>query len=99
MEPLQLKISRKAQNSFDRQCYWYLQNCGITHIATFEKDIRSTLNTLSLSPTIGRKIKVQNGYTYATYANHPRCLVFYAYNKKEIKILNFIFTKTNYSIY
>lgn len=79
---------------FREQVVWYEANRGHDFVLSFAHNIEDNINLICSMPTIGRFIKEENGRTYRSIANHPRCAIFYWHNNKEVHIANLKFAAT-----
>lgn len=84
--------SKSAQHAFREQVVWYEANRGHDFVLTFSLNIQGYIDAICNMPSIGRLIKVENGRSYRSISNHPRCTIFYWHNDREVHIANLRFS-------
>ena len=85
-----LKWNKRALQHFKDQAFWYEVNKGHDFAVSFSENIRTSVDALLLTPTMGRVEYVLNRKTYRSFTNHPHCKIFYWYTARELRIVDIV---------
>ena len=63
-------------------------NCGASFAKSFIEDIDNKLSILTTMPAIGKNKKVIGNKHYAELVSHPKLIIRYWYNEKELHLID-----------
>lgn len=82
-----------AHKSFTKTIAWYLTNCGVSFAETYSDNILSTLDVLSLMPSIGVTKKIVSQRHYCEYVTHPKTIIRYWHNDTQLHVIDIVSTR------
>lgn len=89
MAKLKVVWHKTAYNRYSSIISWYVMNCGKSFAKTFIEDIDKKLEVLSFMPSLGRTKRIIGKKNYAEFVSHPKTIIRYWYDEKEIHIIDF----------
>lgn len=94
MAKLKIVWHTTAYNRYSSIISWYVMNCGKSFAKTFIDDIDKKLEVLSFMPSLGRTKRIIGKKNYAEFVSHPKTIIRYWYDEKELHIIDFKPTNT-----
>ncbi len=84
--------TRKAYRIYIKALAWERYNVGSNASQTMLKNLHDGIELVKKMPTAGQFERKVGRHEYRSYLIHPKCRMYYWYNRKEIHIVNFIFS-------
>lgn len=85
MGALKVKWMKRAQKHFDSVSMWYHMNLGANAARKFSRDVRKTVELLSLYPQMGTSDLVYSDYY--SFLIHPKYRLVYRFNKTTLYVI------------